>query len=130
MLNEGYYKYIGLNYIVETKMFGRIPEIEAYILKNNELYRVNGVGRLEIPGKGTAQITDSLEKVLVPYESDDEVKHWDGIRTQASIQIMASIINMQKPGCAINFEKVAYMSVKAANALIGELKNNKEHVET
>ncbi len=125
MLKEGYYKYIGLNYIVETKMFGRIPEIEAYILKNNELYRVNGVGRLEIPGKGTAQITDSLEKVLVPYESDDEVKHWDEIRTQASIHIMASVIGMQKACASIDFNRVASVVVTAADALVDELKRRK-----
>lgn len=125
MLKEGYYKYIGLNYIVETKMFGRIPEIEAYILKNNELYRVNGVGRLEIPGKGTAQIIDSLEKVLVPYESDDETKHWDEIRTQASIHIMASVIGMQKTCASIDFNRVASVVVTAADALVGELKRRK-----
>lgn len=129
MLKEGYYKCIAGNYMVTTKMFGRIPELENYELEGGALYRVNSIGRLEIPGKGTAQITDEVEKILVPYESDAEIKHWDEIRTQASIQIMASIINMQKLGCAINFEKVAYMSVKAANALIGELKNNKEHME-
>lgn len=125
MLKEGYYKYIGLNYIVETKMFGRIPEIEAYILKNNELYRVNGVGRLEIPGKGTSQITDSLEKVLVPYESDDEVKHWDEIRTQASIHIMASVIGMQKACASIDFNSAASVVVTAADALVDELKRRK-----
>lgn len=125
MLKEGYYKYIGLNYIVETKMFGRIPEIEAYILKNNELYRVNGVGRLEIPGKGTAQITDSLEKVLVPYESDDDVKHWDEIRTQASIHIMASVIGMQKACASIDFNRAASVVVTAADALVDELKRRK-----
>lgn len=125
MLKEGYYKYIGLNNIVETKMFGRIPEIEAYILKNNELYRVNGVGRLEIPGKGTAQITDSLEKVLVPYESDDDVKHWDEIRTQASIHIMASVIGMQKACASIDFNRAASVVVTAADALVDELKRRK-----
>ena len=129
MLKEGYYKCTSSNYAVITKMFGRIPEQESYVLKKDELYRVNCVGKLEIPGKGTADITDSIIGILAPYESENEKEYWNKVRTNASIQIMASIINMQKPGCAINFEKVAYMSVKAANALIGELKNNKEHVE-
>ena len=125
MIKEGCYKYIGTNYAVITRKTGRIPVLKSYVLKNGELYQVDKNGNLEIPGEGYAKISDSLEKVLVPYEDEDEIKHWDEIRTQASIQIMASIINMQKPGCAIDFEKVAYMSVKAANALVNELKNNK-----
>jgi hypothetical protein len=122
MLKEGYYKCTSSNYTVITNMFGRIPVQEPYVLRKDELYRVNSVGKLEIPGKGTANITDSIIGILIPYESDAEIKHWNEIRTQASIQIMASIINMQKLGRAINFEKVAYLSVKAADALIGELK--------
>ena len=63
MLKEGYYKCIAGNYMVTTKMFGRIPELENYELEGGALYRVNPIGRLEIPGKGTAQITDEVEKI-------------------------------------------------------------------
>ena len=125
MLKEGYYKCTSSNYAVITKMFGRIPEQESYVLRKNELYRVNSVGKLEIPGKGTAQITDEVEKILVPYESDDEVKHWDEIRTQASIHIMASVIGMQKACASIDFNRVASVVVTAANALVDELKRRK-----
>lgn len=123
MLKEGYYKCIAGNYMVTTKMFGRIPELENYELEGGALYRVNSIGRLEIPGKGTAQITDEVEKILVPYESDDEIKHWDEIRTQASIHIMASVIGMQKTGVSIDFDRVASVVVTAADALVRKLKD-------
>lgn len=125
MLKEGYYKCIAGNYMVTTKMFGRIPELENYELEGGALYRVNSIGRLEIPGKGTAQITDEVEKILVPYESDDEIKHWDEIRTQASIHIMASVIGMQKTCVSIDFDRVASVVVTAADALVDELKRRK-----
>ena len=122
MLKEGYYKCIAGNYMVTTKMFGRIPELENYELECGALYRVNPIGRLEIPGKGTAQITDEVEKILVPYESDDKVKHLDDIRTQASIHIMASVIGTQKACASIDFNRAASVAVTAANALVEELK--------
>lgn len=46
MLKEGYYKCIAGNYMVTTKMFGRIPELENYELEGGALYRVNPIGRL------------------------------------------------------------------------------------
>jgi hypothetical protein len=95
------------------------------VLRKDELYRVNSVGKLEIPGMGTARITDSVEKILVPYESDDETKHWDEIRTQASIHIMASVIGMQKLGVTINLDRVANVAVTAADALVRKLKDYK-----
>lgn len=125
MLKEGYYKCIAGNYMVTTKMFGRIPELENCELEGGALYRVNPIGRLEIPGKGTAQITDEVEKILVPYESDDEVKHLDEIRTQASIHIMASVIGMQKACVSIDFDRVASVVVTAADALVRKLKDYK-----
>lgn len=125
MLKEGYYKCIAGNYAVITKMFGRIPEQESYVLKKDELYRVNCVGKLEIPGKGVADITDSIIGILVPYESDDEVKHWDEIRTKASIHIMASVIGMQKTCASIDFNRAASVVVTAADALVDELKRRK-----
>lgn len=83
---------------------------------------MNPIGILEIPGNGTAQITDEVEKILVPYESDDKVKHWDEIRTQASIHIMASVIGMQKACASIDFNRAASVVVTAADALVEELK--------
>jgi hypothetical protein len=95
------------------------------VRRKDELYRVNSVGKLEIPGKGTANITDSIIGILIPYESDDEVKHWDEIRTQASIHIMASVIGMQKACASIDFNRVASVVVTAADALVDELKRRK-----
>ena len=125
MLKERYYKCIAGNYMVTTKMFGRIPELENYELEGGALYRVNHIGRLEIPGKGTAQITYEVEKILVPYESDDKAKHWDEIRTKASIHIMASVIGMQKACASIDFNRAASVAVTAADALVDELKRRK-----
>ena len=125
MLKEGYYKCIAVNYMVTTKMFGRIPELENYELEGGALYRVNPIGRLEIPGKGTAQITDEVEKILVLYESDDEVKYWNEVRTKASIHIIASVIGMQKACASIDFNRVASVVVTAADALVDELKKRK-----
>lgn len=125
MIKEGYYKCTSSNYIVITEMYGRIPVQKSYVLRKDELYRVNSVGKLEIPGMGTARITDSVEKILVPYESDDETKHWDEIRTRASIHIMASVIGMQKACASIDFNRVANVAVTAADALVDELKRRK-----
>lgn len=125
MLKEGYYKCIAGNYMVTTKMFCRIPELENYELEGGALYRVNPIGRLEVPGKGTAKITDEVEKILAPYESDDKVKHWDEIRTQASIHIIASVIGMQKTCASIDFNRAASVVVTAADAIVDELKRRK-----
>jgi hypothetical protein len=125
MIKEGYYKCTSSNYVVITEMHGRIPVQKSYVLRKDELYRVNSVGKLEIPGMGTARITDSVENILVPYESEDEIKHWDEIRTQASIHIMASVIGMQKLGVTINLDRVANVAVTAADALVRKLKDYK-----
>lgn len=117
-MKEGYYKCIVGNYMVTTKMFGRIPELENYELECGALYRVNPIGRIDIPGKCTAQITDEIEKILVQYESDDKVKHCDEIRTQASIHIMASVIGTQKACASIDFNRAASVVVTAADAFV------------
>lgn len=123
MIKEGYYKCTSSNYTVITNMFGRIPVQEPYVLRKDELYRVNSAGKLEIPGKGTANITDSIIGILIPYESDNEKAHWDEIFTQASIHIMASVIGMQKACASIDFDRVASVVVTAADALIRKLKD-------
>lgn len=86
---------------------------------------MNPIGRLEVQGKGTAKITDEVEKILAPYESDDKVKHWDEIRTQASIHIIASVIGMQKTCASIDFNRAASVVVTAADAIVDELKRRK-----
>jgi len=123
MLKEGYYKCTSSNYAVITEMHDRIPVQKSYVLMKDEVYHVNNAGNLEIPGEGYAKITDSVEKILVSYETDGEIKHWDEIRTQASIHIMASVIGMQKACASIDFDRVASVAVTAADALIRKLKN-------
>ena len=86
---------------------------------------MNPIGRLEIPCKGTAQITDEVEKILVPYELDDKVKHCGEIRTHASIHIIASIIGMQKACASIDFSRAASVVATAADALVDGLKRRK-----
>lgn len=65
---------------------------------------------------------DSIDKYFQPYYTDDELKFWNDFRNQAAVSAMQAIISLQNPkGCA-NFDRIADLSVQAADALIKRLR--------
>jgi hypothetical protein len=47
---------------------------------------------------------------------------WQDVRIQAAIAAMQAIISIQRPTSCPDFERLSMLSVKAANALVKELK--------
>jgi len=121
MLKEGYYKCTSSNYAIITNMHDRIPVQKSYVLMKDEVYHVNNAGNLEIPGEGYAKITDSVEKILVSYETDGEIKHWQDVRERAAIAALQGVMAFFG-SIDFNRDTIAKLAVEQADALIDELK--------
>lgn len=65
---------------------------------------------------------DSIDKYFQPYYTDDELKFWNDFRNQAAVSAMQAIISLQNPKGCVNFDRIADLSVQAADALIKRLR--------